>query len=102
MNITMHIEHSLNKYRFLRLTFLTLALSCNPVTAEDQIELETTTIRGNKELPKILYVIPWKDAKRSKNKDNDQELVLHSLFGDLFDPLAPSISDLQEQPSQRQ
>jgi len=55
--------------------------------AEDTIELRTTTIKGNKELPKILYVVPWKDIKRSKKAE--RKLVLHSLFGDLFDPALP-------------
>lgn len=55
--------------------------------AEDKIELRTTTITGNKELPKILYVVPWKDIKRSKKAE--RKLVLHSLFGDLFDPVLP-------------
>lgn len=55
--------------------------------AEDEIELRTTTIKGNKELPKILYVVPWKDIKRTKKAE--RKLVLHSLFGDLFDPVLP-------------
>lgn len=55
--------------------------------AEDKIELRTTTIKGNKELPKILYVVPWKDIKKSKKAE--RKLVLHSLFGDLFDPVLP-------------
>ena len=55
--------------------------------AEDKIELRTTIIKGNKELPKILYVVPWKDIKRSKKAE--RKLVLHSLFGDLFDPVLP-------------
>lgn len=55
--------------------------------AEDTIELRTTTIKGNKELPKILYVVPWKDIKKSKKAE--RKLVLHSLFGDLFDPVLP-------------
>lgn len=55
--------------------------------AEDTIELRTTTIKGNKELPKILYVVPWKDIKRTKKAE--RKLVLHSLFGDLFDPVLP-------------
>lgn len=58
------------------------------VLAEDKIELRTTTIKGNKELPKILYVVPWKDIKRTKKAE--RKLVLHSLFGDLFDPVLPS------------
>lgn len=28
--------------------------------AEDRIELEGTSIIGNRELPKILYIVPWK------------------------------------------
>ena len=58
--------------------------------AEDTIELRTTTIKGNKELPKILYVVPWKDIKKSKKAE--RKLVLHSLFGDLFNPVLPQQS----------
>lgn len=58
--------------------------------AEDKIELQTTTIKGNKELPKILYIVPWKDIKTSKKAE--RKLVLHSLFGDLFDPVLPKQS----------
>jgi len=28
--------------------------------AQDRIELETTQITGNRELPRVLYVVPWK------------------------------------------
>ena len=27
----------------------------------DRMELESTSIRGNQELPRILYIVPWKD-----------------------------------------
>lgn len=57
------------------------------VFSQDTIELKTTTIKGNKELPKILYIVPWKDVKQ--NKIAERKLVLHSLFGDLFDPVLP-------------
>jgi len=66
---------------------LLLSLLSSTTIAEDKIELRTTTIKGNKELPKILYVVPWKDIKRSKKAE--RKLVLHSLFGDLFDPVLP-------------
>jgi len=56
--------------------------------AEDRIELEVTTIKGNKELPKILYVVPWKEMQKSRKEE--QKLELHSLFGDLFDPVIPT------------
>ena len=56
--------------------------------AEDKIELKTTIIKANTELPKILYVVPWQDTK--EKKASEQKLVLHSLFGDLFDPVRPA------------
>lgn len=55
--------------------------------AQDRLELETTFIKGNKELPQILYLVPWKDIKRSRKKE--QQIVLYSLFGDLFEPINP-------------
>ena len=55
--------------------------------AQDTIELETTIIKGNTELPKILYVVPWQDI--SEDKQGEQKLVLHSLFGDFFEPQMP-------------
>lgn len=72
--------------RFL-LLLLILLVSQMSIATEDAIELETTVIKGNKELPKILYVVPWKEIKRSKKAE--RKLVLHSLFGDLFDPVLP-------------
>jgi hypothetical protein len=56
--------------------------------AQDRITLEITTIKGNEELPKILYIVPWKEIEASKSEE--QKLVLHSLFGDLFDPIYPA------------
>jgi hypothetical protein len=29
-------------------------------TAQDRLELEATQITGNRELPRVLYVVPWK------------------------------------------
>ena len=31
-----------------------------PVWAVDRADLEGTTVRGNRELPKVLYIVPWK------------------------------------------
>jgi hypothetical protein len=28
----------------------------------DRVDLDTTTVTGNRELPKVLYVVPWKKA----------------------------------------
>lgn len=66
-----------------------ITLSILSVQAEDRLELETTFIKGNKELPQILYVVPWKDIKTTKKKE--QKIVLYSLFGDLFEPVNPEL-----------
>jgi hypothetical protein len=29
----------------------------------DRLELETTVVTGNRELPKVLYIVPWKKAE---------------------------------------
>jgi hypothetical protein len=30
--------------------------------AQDRIELDATQITGNRELPKVLYIVPWKNS----------------------------------------
>jgi len=55
--------------------------------ADDVVELETTFIKGNKELPQVLYIVPWKEVETKKRKN--KTLVLHSLFGDAFTPVTP-------------
>ncbi len=69
-------------------TTVAIILMLSPLAlsvAQDKIELETTIIKGNKELPKTLYIVPWKDVKPAKL--DQQELLLHSLSDDLFDPV---------------
>lgn len=78
----------MNKYQlsvFIGLMFAAVYVSAQK---SDQIELETTIIKGNTELPKYLYVVPWQDRK--SNQKVEQKLVLHNLYGDLFDPVLPA------------
>ena len=37
-----------------------LAIAAVPVFAQDRADLERTQIIGNRELPKVLYIVPWK------------------------------------------
>lgn len=56
----------------------------------------TETAPSNQELPKILYVVPWKDVTGGANQ-TQQKLSLHDFFGDLYEPLIPSkVQDGQE------
>jgi hypothetical protein len=45
--------------------FILCALSLTPTLAmsEDRLDMEGTTITGNRELPKVLYLVPWKRAQ---------------------------------------
>lgn len=54
--------------------------------AEDEMKLELSVIKGNKELPKVLYIMPW---KRLPSDNLEQKLILHSLFDDVFEPIEP-------------
>jgi hypothetical protein len=36
------------------------ALTALPAAAQDRADLEGTKIIGNRELPKVLYIVPWK------------------------------------------
>ncbi len=59
--------------------------SGHPAKALDRLELDTTQITGNKELPKVMYVVPWK----------------HSDLGDLTGKPANSLVDEVLQPVDR-
>jgi len=41
------------------------AVAATPVASRplstDRLQLDTTSIRGNQELPRVLYIVPWKD-----------------------------------------
>jgi len=53
-----------------------------PVLAADEVELEGTSIIGNRELPKVLYIAPWK-------KPHMTELgrPVNSLINDTLAPI---------------
>ena len=67
--------------------FILVGFSCQAFS-EEVIDLDTTTIKGNTELPKTMFVVPWQDTKTGGD-DEDRKLVLHNLYGDLFDPILP-------------
>jgi len=47
--------------RQLHIHLLALVLVwASPVFAQDRADMDTTQIIGNRELPKVLYIVPWK------------------------------------------
>ncbi len=52
-------------------------------SAEEQINMDAMSIIGNKELPNILYILPWKQAELP----GMVELPLSSLINDALQPI---------------
>ena len=42
---------------------LFFVLASTSLLAQQRLEMEGTAIIGNKELPKVLYIVPWKSAE---------------------------------------
>lgn len=67
----------------LKLIVVFVIMLINPAQAEDRIEMKGTSIIGNQELPKVLYVVPWKN---SELPDMEQP-ALQSLIDEILQPL---------------
>jgi hypothetical protein len=61
---------------------LLIILGTSSAYSADRIDLEGTSIRGNRELPKVLYIAPW---KRASMKDLGRPL--DSLVNEVMAPL---------------
>jgi len=45
-------------------TLLVVALLLgSPVIAEDRLDMDAVAIKGSRELPKVLYIVPWKSTR---------------------------------------
>jgi hypothetical protein len=51
--------------RVYSILILGIAVYCQSAHAEEHLKLNKTTILGNGELPKIIFVVPWQDAPSS-------------------------------------
>ena len=65
------------------LSLLAILAISTPVSAQESLEMEGTRIRGNQELPKVLYIVPW---KRSEIPDLSQP-PLESLIDEALAPV---------------
>jgi hypothetical protein len=59
----------------------------NGPKAADHVELDTTTVTGNRELPKVMYVVPWK-------KSDIGDLLARPMNSILDEALAPVDRDV--------
>ena len=56
---------------------------CLPLLAAERLDMEGTRIRGNQELPKVLYIVPWQSAEIP----NLDQPPLESIIDEALTPL---------------
>lgn len=66
---------------------LLAAVCATPVPAQDRADIDRTQIIGNRELPKVLYIVPWK-------KPSPGDLSGRPSGGVLDEALAPVDRDV--------
>ncbi len=72
------------KYNYLLRGILLILLTCLAISAnaETILELEETEITGARELPKVLYIVPWK-----KTRPDSSPLPMRSLINEALSPI---------------
>ena len=73
----------------LALGMISLPSIANEHGTRTKVEIDVTTIRTTKELPGLLYIVPWQEAEIATNT-GEREIVIHELFGDFFQPMVPA------------
>ena len=66
--------------------FLLAVCVALPGYAADRIELDETEIKGASELPKVLYIVPWK-----KLDPDDKPVKLQSMVDEIMTPVDKEI-----------
>jgi len=62
------------------------------VIADDVINLDGVQIRGNKELPQILYIVPWQEVETVR-RVQEQDIMLYSLSERRIKPVMPDMNN---------
>ncbi len=67
-------------------TIVMLAASVSALS-EEQMELEGMAVIGNRELPKALFIVPWKDPSAALTP----ERPVNSLIDEALQPVDPDV-----------
>ena len=62
-------------------------LVATPATAEQEMELDGMAVFGNRELPKALFIVPWKDPEAGLAPDRP----VNSLIDEALQPVDPDV-----------
>ena len=69
--------------KFSTVIGLMLAASAGAASAQDRADIDRTQIIGNRELPKVLYIVPWKKPPPGELSGKP----LNSVLDDLMAPI---------------
>jgi hypothetical protein len=72
---------------FISFLILGIGFSSGVLYAAEEIDMEGISILGNQELPKTLFIVPWKDAESAMVPDRP----LNSLLNDALQPVDPDV-----------
>lgn len=67
------------KSKLLLLLLVFQPFFISPVLAEEVVEVGGMSIIGNRELPKSLYIVPWKDSEVGYETDFSRSLLNEGL-----------------------
>ena len=74
--------------KVIALLVITLALTTAALTqAADQLDMDGMAVIGNQELPKALFIVPWKDPEAGMAPDRP----LNTLVDDALQPVDPDV-----------
>ncbi len=74
--------------RAIALLVIALALTTTALTqAAEQLDMDGMAVIGNRELPKALFIVPWKDPEAGMAPDRP----LNTLVDDALQPVDPDV-----------
>ena len=76
----------MNTKQLIGLLVMFLLLTASRLHGQEQLEQETISIRGNRGLPKTLYIAPWKRVGSPLEGEK-----LQGTFREEIDPLEPDL-----------
>ncbi|HFD81301.1 MAG TPA: hypothetical protein ENK05_13055 [Gammaproteobacteria bacterium] len=82
-----HHDHSTALRPALLAAALLLAAAGGPARGEEQLQSEGMAVIGNRELPKALVIVPWKDPEASVAPDRP----VNSLIDEALQPVDPDV-----------
>ena len=87
--------NDMNMLKALEMKWLIMAVllvAAGPCLAEDRLKLDETAIQGASELPKVLYIVPWKTVTR-----DNKPVRLKSMLDEVMAPVDREVLDRQIQ-----